>query len=103
MVGCGTAGPAAALNLTRRLGWRVEVFDRAAEPSAVGAGIGVQPVGMTALKKLGLLEETLAHGARLEGIRTWVQDDSAAEGIYAGRRCLDIEYARYDKRLFGMG
>ena len=103
VVGSGTAGPAAALHLARRLGCAVDMFDRAATPSAVGAGIGVQPIGLTALKKLGLLEEVLAHGARIEGIRTWIKNDRGTEGVWAGRRCLDIEYARYDPRLFGVG
>ena len=103
IVGAGTAGPATAINLTRRLGWQVEVFDQAAEPKAVGAGIGVQPIGLTALKKLELLEKTLQHGARIEAIRTWVNNDREKEGVWAGRRCLDIEYARYDPRLFGVG
>ena len=131
VVGCGTAGPAAALHLARRLvscekrvvcseasmgsvlrsdkyvclsqDCAVEIFDRTVTPSAVGAGIGVQPIGLTALKKLGLLEEVLAHGARIEAIRTWVKNDRATEGVWAGRRCLDIEYARYDPRLFGVG
>ena len=103
VVGCGTAGPAAALHLARRLGARVDLFDRTAEPAAVGAGIGVQPIGLTALKNLGLLEPVLAHGARIDGIRTWVHNDRATEGVWAGRRVLDIEYARYDPRLFGVG
>ena len=81
----------------------MEIFDRTVAPAAVGAGIGVQPIGLTALKKLGLLEEVLAHGARIEAIRTWVKNDRATEGVWAGRRCLDIEYARYDPRLFGVG
>ena len=102
VVGCGTAGPAAALNLARRLNWSVDVFDKAPVPQAVGAGIGVQPIGLTALKKLGLLHQALEHGARIEGIRTWVHD-SPEEGMWAGRRVLDIEYKRLHPALFGMG
>ena len=49
VVGCGTAGPAAALNLSRRLGWTVDMFDKAAVPAAVGAGIGAHPLLFTAL------------------------------------------------------
>ena len=86
VVGHGTAGPAAALNIVRRLGeeWNVTIFgeqylrkergvcqmivtpltswfaltDKAENPRAVGAGIGIQPIGLTALKNLGLLEVT---------------------------------------------
>ena len=47
IVGCGTAGPAAALNIARRLGpaWKIDLFDKAVTPAAVGAGIGVWVMG----------------------------------------------------------
>ncbi len=100
VVGCGTAGPAAALNIIRRLGprWRVDLFDKTREPSAVGAGIGIQPIGMTAAHKLGILGGLLAHGARVDEIQTWSQREG-------GRRVrvLDVAYERYDARLFGLG
>ena len=32
VIGCGTAGPAAALNIARRLAWRVDLYDRIADP-----------------------------------------------------------------------
>ena len=59
--------------------------DKAPEPRAVGAGIGVQPIGMTALHRLGLLDTIKQHGARITGIRT-----ATAEGYPV----LDVAYSR---------
>jgi len=60
----------------------------------VGAGIGIQPIGMTALRRLGLLDTVKQHGARITGIKT---------ATAAGRPVLDVAYERYDRRLFGLG
>jgi 2-polyprenyl-6-methoxyphenol hydroxylase-like FAD-dependent oxidoreductase len=100
IVGCGTAGPAAALNIVRRLGpqWRVELFDKAERPSAVGSGIGNQPVGMTAAHKLGILPDLLRHGAHVDSIKTWSRKSESQS-----RAVLDVAYTRYDPRLFGLG
>jgi len=68
--------------------------DKAPEPRAVGAGIGIQPIGMTALRRLGLLDTVKQHGARITGIKT---------ATAAGRPVLDVAYERYDRRLFGLG
>ena len=64
IVGYGTAGQAAALLLTRD-GHDVEVFERAPVLGPVGAGFLLQPTGLAALWELGLLDEALAHGARI--------------------------------------
>ena len=93
IVGCGTAGPAAAIGLARA-GHEVEVLERVPEPSAVGAGILVQPTGMTALARLGLLAPVIARGdlvERLHGV------------TLGGRDVLDLSYADLDPRLFGIG
>ena len=98
VIGCGTAGPAAALNIARRLSWKVDLYDRTAEPSAVGAGIGLQPIGMTAASNLGIYGGILRHGARVESIQT---HSSRHDG--GGQPVLDVAYSRYDERLFGLG
>lgn len=115
VVGCGTAGPSAALNIVRRLGrhWTVELFDKAPKPSAVGAGIGLQPIGMTAVNKLGisLFGTVLKHGARIDSIKTWsTQSQQPIESVGVAahqpenrRPVLDVAYARYDQSLFGLG
>jgi 2-polyprenyl-6-methoxyphenol hydroxylase-like FAD-dependent oxidoreductase len=64
IVGCGTAGPAAALFLLRA-GHRVTVYERVPRPGPVGTGIVLQPTGMAVLSALGLLDEVRARGAVL--------------------------------------
>lgn len=62
VIGCGTAGPAAAL-LLARAGHRVTVYERVAEPGPVGAGILLQPTGQAVLARLGLDERVRARAA----------------------------------------
>ena len=65
VIGCGTAGAAAAV-LLARAGCEVTVLERVAAPAAVGAGIVVQPSGQAVLARLGLLDTIAARGARLD-------------------------------------
>ena len=58
VVGAGTAGLAASLFLARQ-GHAVDILERVAEPSAVGAGILLQITGQTVLARLGLLQGLL--------------------------------------------
>src|SRR5438445_4200700 len=62
IVGYGTAGQAAAIYLERH-GHRVQVFERSAVLGPLGAGILVQPTGLSVLADLGLLGRALACGA----------------------------------------
>jgi len=93
VVGCGTGGPAAALALARA-GHAVEVLEQAPDPGPVGAGILLQPTGMAVLRDLGLLDEVLAHGARVERLRGTTT---------TGRAVLDLAYADLAPGLFGLG
>ena len=93
IVGYGTAGQASALALSRD-GHRVEVFEQAEQPGPVGAGFLLQPVGLHVLWELGLLDQALAHGARIERLF----GDNAC-----GRAVMDMRYAGLDPRLFGLG
>ena len=52
--------------LLARIGHDVTVFERVAEPGPVGAGILMQPTGMTVLARLGLLDGLLDAGARID-------------------------------------
>jgi 2-polyprenyl-6-methoxyphenol hydroxylase-like FAD-dependent oxidoreductase len=71
----------------------LDLLDKAAKPRAVGAGIGFQPIGLTALKKLGLLDTISHHGARIDGIHSTSN----------GRTVLDVAYSRFHPQLFGLG
>ena len=65
VIGGGTAGAASALFLARA-GHQVTLYERVPEPGAVGAGILLQPSGMRVLQALGLFDQILAHGSRIE-------------------------------------
>lgn len=93
VVGCGTAGAAAALFLARA-GHEVHVFERVADPGPVGAGITLQPTGQAVLARLGLLAEVLAHGARVDRLHARTR---------SGRSVVDLRYSDVDPAMFGLG
>ncbi len=93
IVGYGTAGQAAAVLLARD-GHRIEVFERAPEPGPVGAGFLLQPTGLQVLWCMGLLDQVLAHGARV---------DRLYGETPCGRAVMDMRYAGLDPRLCGVG
>ena len=93
VVGCGTAGAAAAL-LLARAGADVDVFERVAEPGPVGAGIIVQPTGQAVLARLGLLDPIAARGAPLD--RLFLRTSG-------GRTLADLHYAEIDPAWRGLG
>jgi 2-polyprenyl-6-methoxyphenol hydroxylase-like FAD-dependent oxidoreductase len=93
IVGCGTAGPAAAV-LLRRQGHDVVLFERADGCKAVGAGFLLQPSGMEVLDELGILADVLAHAAKVD--RLHVLDS-------AGDTLLDLNYREVGQGSFGAG
>lgn len=93
IVGAGTAGSASALFLSRA-GHRVTLFEAVREPQPVGAGIMLQPTGMHALRRLGLLQPILDAGHRVDSLRCLE---------HGGRLLFDLEYARWDPVAFGLG
>ena len=88
VIGCGTAGQAAAMYLSRAGGAHVTVFDKFRVPAAVGAGMLLQPTGCLALARLGLFEETQSHGARVE--RLFGADATTR------RTVLDLRYSGWN-------
>ncbi|CAK5269547.1 unnamed protein product [Mycena citricolor] len=66
IVGAGLGGLAAAVAL-RQIGHIVQVFERTANKTEVGAALGLQPNAMRVLKQLGVQEENL-KGVFLRGI-----------------------------------
>jgi 2-polyprenyl-6-methoxyphenol hydroxylase-like FAD-dependent oxidoreductase len=93
IVGCGFAGAATAA-LLGRAGHRVTVYEEFAEPSAVGAGIVLQPTGMSVLAELGVLGRVIERGARLESLHCVTPEN---------RDVFRLDYAHLHPALFGLG
>jgi salicylate hydroxylase len=68
VAGAGIAGLATALALARR-GIEVAVFERAAEPAEVGAGLQLSPNAVHALAQLGLADVVVAVAVAPEAVR----------------------------------
>lgn len=93
IVGCGTAGPAAAAFL-HRLGHRVTIYERSTRLEPIGAGLLLQPTGMAVLQSLGVLDEMLRLGHRIDHLRGRNE---------RGRTIMDLSYSDLRPGLFGLG
>jgi 2-polyprenyl-6-methoxyphenol hydroxylase-like FAD-dependent oxidoreductase len=93
IVGCGFAGAATAA-LLGRAGHQVTVYEEFDQPAAVGAGIVLQPTGMSVLAELGVLGRVLERGARLEALHCLTP---------RGTAIFELEYAHLAPGLFGLG
>jgi salicylate hydroxylase len=82
--GCGPAGLAAALLLTRS-GHRVHLFERFEAPQPVGSGLILQPTGLGVLAELGLAAKIAEHGAVINRLFGRVAP--------SGRVVLDVRYS----------
>lgn len=92
VAGCGPAGLTAAL-LLQREGHRVTLYDRFAEPQPIGSGLMIQPTGQAVLAVMGLEDELIARGARIERLIGWA----------GARTVLDVRYDRLRGERFGIG
>ncbi len=93
VVGCGVAGQAAATFLSEA-GHRVTVFERFAEPRPLGAGLLLQPTGLSVLRVLGLEDEAIARGGKVAGLEAKTR---------GGRAVLDLAYADLHPQAHGLG
>lgn len=93
IVGAGTAGIASAIFLSR-LGFRVTLFEKVAQASAVGAGILLQPTGLSVLAELGLQKPILQSGARINHLNGRTRN---------GRPVIDLSYAQLHPDCHGLG
>ena len=91
--GCGPAGLAAALFL-QRSGHRVRIFERFERPRAVGSGLIIQPTGLGVLAELGLIDEVLAIGARIDRLFGRV--------LPSNRVVLDVRYEAMGRAWHGV-
>ena len=82
VAGCGIAGLASAILLVRS-GHDVELFDRFVEPQPIGSGLIVQPTGLAVLDQIGVADQIIAAGSRIERLR----------GEADGRVVLSVDYS----------
>ena len=93
VVGCGVAGQAAATFLADA-GHRVAVFERFTEPGPSGAGLLLQPTGLSVLRRLGLGDQVERLGARIDGLL----------GLNHRKHViLDLAYADLHEAAYGLG
>lgn len=93
IAGAGPAGLAMALYL-KRAGHKVTIFERFEEPKPVGSGLILQPTGLTVLADLGLLDDIMALGSRIDRLHG---ADAAT-----GRTVLDVRYDAQRGHRFGL-
>jgi salicylate hydroxylase len=94
IIGCGTAGLAAAL-LFERAGHTVTLVERFSEPQPLGSGLILQPSGLAVLDELGLAGSLIAAGSRIDRLFGL----NAATGSVV----LDVRYAALKRERFGVG
>jgi len=93
VVGYGVAGQASCL-LLAEAGHSLTVFEQAVAPGPVGAGFLLQPTGLSVLARLGLHEQALASGQRIEQLYGC---------NLAGRMVMDMRYRDHAADCFGLG
>lgn len=94
IAGCGPAGLAAAI-LLHQQGHHVTIYDQFDEPGPVGSGLMIQPSGLAVLDRLGLAEETLERGARVDALLGLEEH---------GKAVLDAPYSKLGlPGAFGIG
>jgi salicylate hydroxylase len=94
IIGCGTAGLAAAL-LLERARHAVTLVERFSEPQPLGSGLILQPSGLTVLDELGLAAPLIATGSRIDRLFGLNAD--------TGSVVLDVRYAALRRERFGVG
>jgi len=93
IVGAGVAGAAAAVRLAER-GIAVTLYEAVPEPRPIGAGLLLQPTGQRVLATMGLLDDALALGVRV---------DRLFGDTPSGRTVLNMSYRRFQPQAYGLG
>lgn len=92
--GAGIGGLASAI-LLKRAGHSVAIVEQFDAPQPVGSGLMLQATGLAVLREMGLADEIIFLGSKLE--RLWGISEPS------GRVVLDVRFAKLREGLFGLG
>ena len=93
IIGAGTAGIAIAILLAKQ-NIRVTLFEKVTTLEPVGAGLLLQPAGLAVFEHLGILEDALPLGARVNGL----------EGRLPNQKLLiNSHYVQANPNYYGLG
>src|SRR5579859_1340645 len=81
IVGAGPTGLVLALWLTR-LGVRVRIIDKTAEPGTTSRALAVQARTLELYRQMDLTEEILRRGHRTPAVNLWVRGERAARVLF---------------------
>jgi 2-polyprenyl-6-methoxyphenol hydroxylase-like FAD-dependent oxidoreductase len=81
IVGAGPTGLMLALWLTR-LGVRVRVIDKTAEPGTTSRAVGVQARTLELYGQIGLADEVVERGRRIAAANLWVAGQQVARAVF---------------------
>ena len=93
IVGAGPAGLASAL-YAARAGHKVTLFEQFDQPTPIGSGLMLQPTGLSVLADLGLLDNILALGNRIDRLY--------GENSNSGCVVLDVRYDALNSGRYGL-
>lgn len=77
IVGAGPTGLTAALTLARQ-GIKARIIDKRPEPITTSNALAIQPRTLEQWKKMGFVDEALALGHKIQGMRLWTADKPLA-------------------------
>src|SRR5690348_11847094 len=77
IVGAGPTGLVLALGLTR-LGVKVRIFDKTAEPGTTSRALAVQARTLELYRQLDLADAVVEHGHKVPAVNLWVKGEPAA-------------------------
>jgi 2-polyprenyl-6-methoxyphenol hydroxylase-like FAD-dependent oxidoreductase len=93
VVGCGIGGMASAAILAQD-GAEVTVFERFSAPAPVGAGLLLQPSGLSTLARMDLIDHVISRGGPVFRVHGRTAD---------GDTVLDLRYGEWRPEAFGLG
>src|SRR5678816_4380342 len=84
IVGAGPTGLVLALWLTR-LGLRVRIVDKTAEPGTTSRALAVQARTLELYRQLGLADAVVTRGRKMVAVNLWVKGEPVAHVVFGDR------------------